>query len=57
MTQEAMAECRRFIDSLEEAKAFWVKILQNSLEATSRSRFQADVSPRSRRGSTSSPQE
>jgi cell division septum initiation protein DivIVA len=35
LTQEAIAECRRYIASLEEAKAFWLKVLQDSLEATS----------------------
>ena len=32
LTQELIAECRRFIASLEEAKAFWLKVLE---EATS----------------------
>jgi hypothetical protein len=32
LTQEMIAEYRRFIDSLEEAKAFWLKVLE---EATS----------------------
>ena len=57
LTQELIDQHRRLIDSLEEATAFWLKIFQNSLQATSRSGFQADVSPRSGRGSTSSPQE
>ena len=34
LTQEAIAECRRFIESLEEAKAFWLKVLENELPAT-----------------------
>ena len=36
LTQELIAEFRSFVESLEEAKAFWLKVLQDSLEATSR---------------------
>jgi len=34
--QELIAEYRCFVDSPEDTKAFWLKIPQNSLEATSR---------------------
>jgi hypothetical protein len=36
LTQELIAEYRSFVESLEEATAFWLKVLQDSLEATSR---------------------
>ena len=37
LTQELIAEYRSLVESLEDAKAFWLEVLQNSLEATSRS--------------------
>jgi hypothetical protein len=30
MTQEAIAECQRFIESLEEAKALWLTVLEKA---------------------------
>ena len=30
LTQELIAEYRRFVESLEDAKAFWLEVLQNS---------------------------
>ena len=36
LTQELIAEYRCLVELLEEAKAFWLEVLQNSLEATSR---------------------
>jgi hypothetical protein len=36
LTQELIAEYKRFVESLEDAKAFWLEILQNSLEMRSR---------------------
>jgi len=36
LTRELIAECGRYVESLEAAKAFWLKILQDSLEAPSR---------------------
>ena len=41
LTRKAIAECRRAIEALEEAKAFWLKVLQESLQASSRSRLPA----------------
>ena len=35
LTLELIAERRRFVESLEEAKAFWLKVLRNSLETKS----------------------
>ena len=35
LTRELIAECGRYIESLEKAKAFWFKVLQNSRKATS----------------------
>ena len=36
LTSELIAEYRRHIESLEAAEAFWLEVLQISLEATSR---------------------
>ena len=36
LTHELITEYRCFVDSLEDAKAFWLEVLQTSLEATSR---------------------
>ena len=30
LTQELIAGCRSFVESLQEAKAFWLKVLQDS---------------------------
>ena len=36
LTQKLIAEYRSYVESLDEAKAFWLEVLQNSPEATSR---------------------
>jgi hypothetical protein len=35
ITQELIVEYGRFIESLEHARAFWLEVLQNSLETKS----------------------
>ena len=36
LTSDLIAEYGRYVESLEAAEAFWLEVLQNSLEATSR---------------------
>ena len=36
LTQGLIAEYRCFVESLEHAKASWLEVLQNNMEATSR---------------------
>ena len=36
-TQQLIAECRRFIESLEDMQVFWLEVLRKSLQADSRS--------------------